>query len=316
MRVYGDDRDTLIQKRVHLVQCGRFVDNVDSLDDNNINGIDDIVDLYYMGSAEFQWGSLPRSLRRMTINKDFYKIFTFDEYKDKNGNPLKVYAPRIFFDNVKKIVERLVVCGDGLQEYCSLHRNFEDNNDDNTFFRNNSNFWWDIENDFFIFFEHTDKVIEAMNSLEERKFGTEKDEIKPAFNRLTLRLLTNRGSFVSTEWNSAIKNYHFDENAGVHFIEFKECEELDKILMEAIIIAKVDKGLVFFTINGIHYYIYDETKLEDIVKEKGIKLNEYAFFSGSIEELISQYNEEIQLKRKQYELVNVLYLVKNKQINK
>lgn len=317
MRVFGDERDILIQKRVHLVQSGNFKKNIDSLNDENINGIDDIIDFHYMGSAEFQWGSLPRSLRRMIINKDYYNIFVFDQYKDKNGNSLKVYAPSLYFDNVKRIVDRLAINGDGLQEYCSLHRNFQkDVDEENSYYRNNSNFWWDIENDFFIFFEHTDKVLQAMDALSERKFGIDNGVAKPALNKLYLKLLMKYNSCLSTDWDTAIRDYYFDENAKVHFVEFKEEETLEKILMEAIIIAKVDKGTVFFSINGILYSINEDTKLDDIVKEVGIDLNEYCFYSGNINELVSQYNEEIQLKRKQCELVNVLYLVKNKQINK
>lgn len=92
MSFFGEDRNTLIQKRVRLVQSGHFRRNVDDIEKKDINGLDDIVGLDYMGSAEFEWDSLPKSLRRMTINKDFYKVFVFNQYKDENGNSLKVYA--------------------------------------------------------------------------------------------------------------------------------------------------------------------------------------------------------------------------------
>ena len=68
MRLGGEDRDVLIQKRVRLVQSGHFKKDIDELNKKEINGLDDIVSLEYMGSAEFEWGALPRSLRRMTIN--------------------------------------------------------------------------------------------------------------------------------------------------------------------------------------------------------------------------------------------------------
>ena len=83
MRLSGEGRDILIQKRVELVQSGHFKRNVDSLSKKDINGITDIILLDYMGSAEFEWGSLPCSLKRMTINKDFYKVFVFNQYKDE-----------------------------------------------------------------------------------------------------------------------------------------------------------------------------------------------------------------------------------------
>ena len=125
MKIFGEDRDALIQKKVRLVQSGHFRDDVGSLEKKEINGLDDIVRIDYMGSAEFECGSLPSSLKRMTINKDFYKVFVFNQYKDENGNSLKVYAPHIFFKNIQNIVDRLVVNGYGLQEYCSLHTHIQ-----------------------------------------------------------------------------------------------------------------------------------------------------------------------------------------------
>lgn len=312
MRIFGDDRDVLIKKRVHLVQSGHFRKDIDSIDNDKITGIDDIIDFDYMGSAEFEFGSLPRSLRRMTINKDYYSVFTFDEYKDKNGNSLKVYAPRLYFDNVKGIVDRLVVSGDGLQEYCSLHRNFMENDDNSTYYKYTSNFWWDIDNDFFIIFENTDKVLQAMDKLEERKFGIESNDARPALNRLSMTLLESTNSFLKKDWDTSIKDYHFDKNAGVHFIEFQEDELLEKILMEAIIIAKVDKGCVYFSINGIPYSINEDSKLDDIVRENGVALNEYSFFTSNIDELITQYNEEILRNKKGQELVYVLKSIRDK----
>jgi len=317
--VFDDERDTLIQKRVRLVQSGHFKKNADSFDKKEINGIDDIIYFDYMGSAEFERGTLPKSLRRMTINKDFYKVFVFNQYRDENGNPLKVYAPHVFFKNVQNIVDRLVVDGYGLQEYCSLYRHIqkEEKTEEDTYFsyKDDRDFWWDIENDFFMFFEHTEKVLEAMDSLRKRKFGYERNKAKSALNRLYMELLTRPNTSRYIDWNTSIKDYHYDKDTGIHFIEFLENATLENIFMEAMIIAKVDKGTVVFNINGVPFNIDEDSVFDNIITENGINLVDSCTYSGKINELISQYNEEIERKQKQTELVHVLRLVRDKRMN-
>lgn len=223
MNFFGRERDTLIQKEVRLVQSGHFKRNVDELDKKEITGLDDIVCLDYMGSAEFEWGSLPKSLRRMTINKDFYKVFVFNQYKDETGNSLKVYAPYIFFKNIQNIVDQLVISGDGLQEYCSLHRHIqkEEKNENDMYFdyKDNRDFWWDIENDFFMFFDHTDKILQSMEALRKIKFGYERNKPKSALNRLYMELLT-RPSTRYIDWNTSIKDYYYDKNTKFILLSF------------------------------------------------------------------------------------------------
>jgi len=317
MRLGGEDRDVLIQKSVWLVQSGHFKRDVDSLTKKNINGIGDIIHLDYMGSAEFEWGSLPRSLRRMTINKDFYKVFVFNQYKDEHGNPLKVYAPQVFFKNVQNIVDRLAVDGYGLQEYCSLHKHIqkkdEQESDSHFNFKDNNNFWWDIENDFFMFFEHTDKVLLAMDALRKRKFGYERNVAKSALNKLYMKVLTNPNISRYMNWTS-IKDYYYDENAQVHFIEFLENASLENILLESMIIAKVDKGIVRFAINGIPFNIDEDTALDTIINESGIDLVDSCTYSDKINQLIASYNDEVQKKEKQKSLVRILRLARDKKI--
>ena len=316
MRLGGEDRDVLIQKRVRLVQSGHFKKDIDVLNKKDINGLDDIVSLDYMGSAEFEWGSLPRSLRRMTINKDFYKVFVFNQYRDENGNPLKVYAPQVFYKNVQNIVNRLAEHGYGLQEYCSLsdHIQKDKKEDDDTRFRyiDKSDFWWDIENDFFMFFEHTDKVLMAMDSLRKRKFGYERNVAKSALNRLYMTIITRPNGARFMDWNTSIKDYHYDENAQVHFVEFLENANLETILMEAMIIAKVDKGTVRFNINGIPFSINEDTALDTIINESGIDLVDSCTYSDKIDELIKEYNDSLKKKEKQKQLIYVLDQIKNK----
>ena len=46
------------------------------------------VDNHYMGSSEFEWGALPKSLRRMQAHADGLTLLTFPEVVDVHSNPL------------------------------------------------------------------------------------------------------------------------------------------------------------------------------------------------------------------------------------
>ena len=164
-----------------------------------------------------------------------------------------------------------------------------------------------------MFFEHTDKILQAMDSLRKRKFGYERNISKSYLKRVYLELLTTPNTSRYIDWNTSIKNYHYDKNTKVHFIEFLENATLKNIFMEALIIAKVDKGTVVFNINGIPYSLDENSVLDVIITENGVDLVDSCTYSKRINELISQYNEEFQ--RKQQELVHVLKLVRNKKLN-
>lgn len=101
------------------------------------NGIDSILDFDYMGSAEFEFGALPQSLKRIRENISDYCISTF-EIKNKKIS---------FFCNNKLIKSEII---DGLadnkfhlKEYCDFS-----NYINNKLRFRSSDFWWDIENDY------------------------------------------------------------------------------------------------------------------------------------------------------------------------
>lgn len=320
MANYWDYRDILIQKRPKLIQSGHFKSGIDSLQKQDINRIGDVIAFDYMGSAEFEWRALPRSLRRMTINKDFYSVFVFSQYKDETGNPLKVYAPQVFFKNVKCIVERLVENGDGLQECCFLcdhiQKQEEQENDSHHDYKDTSNFWWDIENDFFMFFEHTDKVLMLMDVLRNKKFGYEngRNISKSVLRKKYVFALTRPTTNEYIRWDTSIKSYSYDEKENVHFIEFWENLSLEDALMESMIIAKVAKGIVRFDKNSVSFMIDENTATESIIMELGISLIDSRTYSDKIEELVALYNETIEKRQKQKELVRVLKLVRDKKL--
>lgn len=158
-------KNTLSKCRCRLIQSGKFNENI-----VENTGIDSIIEFDYMGSTEFQFGALPQSLNRMLINIEFYDVIEFPQYVNSKGENLMVYAPIMFNKHVSQIVEELA---DGslnsrLKEYCNLpdYLMSEKNSDC-------SDFWWDIENDFYIFFGlyHKELILEAQKAMIEKKLN-------------------------------------------------------------------------------------------------------------------------------------------------
>ena len=153
----------LTRHRCWLVQSGISKNN-----NEEITGINSIIDLNYMGSAEFEWNALPQSTQRMLTNIEFYDVFTFPQYVNGNGEELMVYAPRMFIEHIAEIVENLAngSLNGNLKEWCNLSDYLKGK--ERAY--KHANFWWDIENDFYIFFgkEKKELVLEAQRAMRER----------------------------------------------------------------------------------------------------------------------------------------------------
>lgn len=156
--------NTLQRNECRLVQSGVFKSNI-----KEITGRNSIVDLNYMGAAEFEWGALPRSTQRMLTNIDFYDVFTFPQYVNAKGEPLMVYAPKMFIEHISGIVEDLATGkNEHLKERCTLPEYLKEKR-----ICHHTDFWWDVENDFYIFFgsQKKDLVLKAQKAMRERSIG-------------------------------------------------------------------------------------------------------------------------------------------------
>ncbi len=154
----------LQRHKCYLVQSGVFKGEI-----KEITGRNSIVYLNYMGGFEFERGALPESTQRMITNIDFYDVFTFSQYVNSKGEPLMVYAPKMFIEHISKIVEELAMGRNNylkkrctLPEYLAGKKTYP-----------YADFWWDIENDFYIFFgeQKKDLVLAAQKSMRERSIG-------------------------------------------------------------------------------------------------------------------------------------------------
>ncbi|MCR4334327.1 MAG: hypothetical protein NUV47_01180 [Patescibacteria group bacterium] len=127
----------------YLIQRAKFQDNFDK------ESIDSILGFDYMGSAEFEFGALSQSLKR--IREQISEYRTFSAVGVPLNHPLNVsndFKITIFCNgnNHKEICQAVKNLADNkfhLKEYCD----FSDWIHSKKNYRN-SDFWWDIENDY------------------------------------------------------------------------------------------------------------------------------------------------------------------------
>lgn len=172
----------------YLVQEGEFK-NI-KLDD--INGLDSLLDFCYMGAAEFEIVITPDgaknplrlSLERIVKDKKNFE-FINTKIKDKQNRSLYCFAKitenlleNDYIKTVQDLSERKCYLKSGIH----LPRFIEEEN------YKKDLFWWDIKNDFFLFFgdENKEKIIKALEELSFKWSSTEKKQkgfFKRLFNR-------------------------------------------------------------------------------------------------------------------------------------
>jgi len=127
-------------KKPYLIQRAKFCND----QRETAKGIDKLLQFDYMGSAEFEWGALPESLKRVREN---FSDYVHLNYFFKKYHPTKfvnVFCRKAQKDFIGDILEELSENKIRLKEYCDLKYYLEDD----IKWRHND-FWWDIEQDWF-----------------------------------------------------------------------------------------------------------------------------------------------------------------------
>lgn len=179
----------------YLIQRGTFKDIKDL---NDITGIDSIITWDYMGSAEFEFGSLPKSLHTIVdafkkrptlfLKKDIEKFFTTITIKE---TPFTLFHITPYSKTEIKEIENLFTLWSDidswkdaprLKEVLGIHHYFEGKTISSlkrgckkkrieTKNYSYMNFFWDIDNHFFVFPSapiYKEYIIEALEALSKR----------------------------------------------------------------------------------------------------------------------------------------------------
>lgn len=151
--------------RPYLIQRGKF----ENVTKDEIVGIDSLIRFDYMGSAEFEFGALPKSLKRMTSRLDAYELLSVQAMVDVNNSPVYVYCQEEMFPSIVKILPALAERSVRLKEFSGFDAHFK-GGDDDEYWRRRVNFWWDIDHDFMFFFgkENAKNIQLAVERLRDR----------------------------------------------------------------------------------------------------------------------------------------------------
>ena len=143
----------------YLIQRGRIKNY-----DEPIQGIDHIVELDYMGSAEFEFGALPKSLKRMCRKADSLTI-TESALQAINGEKIHV----IYTSPVDEVLVHIMAMAYNRYRLKEMPRIAEALNAPDT--RRYSNFWWDIDNDYMFVLgkKHAEAVVQAIVAVRDKK---------------------------------------------------------------------------------------------------------------------------------------------------
>ena len=175
----------------YLVQRGSFKDNVNF---DAITGIDSIIDWDYMGSSEFEWGALPKSLKRIVAlyrKKEF--IHTLLIIRNKS---FYLYSKNLSSEDLSYIVSFFENKIDnpygGTKEMVNIHCYFEgkyvDRIKKGCIKKTEKvpnygycDFWWDIDNDWMLIpatykDEYKKMLDKALSKLLEKDFDIKKKE--------------------------------------------------------------------------------------------------------------------------------------------
>lgn len=125
--------------RFYYIQRGQF-----NSDGEGLTGRNGVVDLDYMGSAEFEFGAIPRSFRRIMHDFDNY-IYSPTGIYTKENDELVLFSNQ---ESAAEVVEGLVSFINNpyhLKEYSELEKIPNSSIKDTGYEKLRTNFWWCIE---------------------------------------------------------------------------------------------------------------------------------------------------------------------------
>ena len=122
-----------------LIQRGIFRDTGTSL-----TGSNGVVSLDYMGSAEFEWGAIPKAYRRMMYHFSEYEVFHTEVFTPEHEE-LMLFCKKDCATEVIQSIRHFISLPYPLKEATDLEKVPKAKKEDTSYNRRRSNFWWCID---------------------------------------------------------------------------------------------------------------------------------------------------------------------------
>lgn len=126
-----------------------------------LTGKNGLINLSYMGSSEFEWGTIPRAYRRIMSQFEQYKLMATD-ITNINGVPLNIYCRGDQYEDIVTSLKDFIKSPYNLKEWTNLDKSF-----DKAWTKQTTSFWWCVDkgNDFMFFFGANDRASDFMKTI-------------------------------------------------------------------------------------------------------------------------------------------------------
>lgn len=155
-----------------LIQTGKLKNTQGILNPS----VDDSIQFEYMGSAEFEFGALPKSLKRICKNLDSYIISKLSTKAFNGCSFMLIHNPsRVSLEDVQEFVDNQIGKNPArlkerseIKEAVTGKGSFGDRRLEA---REMKDIWWDIDNDFWIVLgeKNAVKILDAFKVVREKK---------------------------------------------------------------------------------------------------------------------------------------------------
>lgn len=130
-------------RKFSLIQRGTF--QKESKGIYFLIGEDGVISLDYMGSAEFEFGAIPKAFRRLMYHYTEYEVFHTEIYTPEHDE-LMVFCRKNYAKEIIPAIQEFVEKPYYLQEYSELEKVPKAKKEDTSFMGHRySNFWWCID---------------------------------------------------------------------------------------------------------------------------------------------------------------------------
>lgn len=137
-----------MSNRFYLIQRGKFRNNLDSATALVGSSDSHLINPDYMGSAEFEWGAIPKAYRRIMGQYDQYSLHVTDLVTTR-GVPFCVFCKNDHYDKILEAIKLYLKEDYRLKELTNMHVHFTEPKSDwdkeHCKWKLQTNFWWCID---------------------------------------------------------------------------------------------------------------------------------------------------------------------------
>jgi len=132
-----------MEKYFWLIQRGFFVSNTRENEQSDLS-FDTSIRLDYMGSAEFEWGAIPKAYRRLMHHFEEYET-VHTGISSLDGDELVLFCNKDHTEEILRMVKEYIDSPYSLKEYSDLEEVPNSSKANSSYRSRRTDFWWCID---------------------------------------------------------------------------------------------------------------------------------------------------------------------------